>query len=103
MDSEHIEEDRIEIVENKLRELRDQIEKMEKENAELFADLGIGPHQLEEILNDSSRYSKETYEFIQKERKALQDILENRIRESRKNIKRETSEEIIGGHWIFVR
>ncbi len=102
MDNE-ISDDKINIVENKLRELRDQIEKMEKENAELFADLGIGPHQLQELLNDSTRYSKEAYDFIQKERKALQDILEDRIAKSRAKIAREKPPEAVGGHWIFVR
>lgn len=96
-------QDKIEIVEKKLRELQTQIEKMEKENAELFADLGIGPHQLEEILNDPSRYSKEAYDFIQRERKALQDILETNIQESRAKLRSQKPPEAIGGHWIFVR
>ncbi len=98
-----MDEEKISIIEKKLSELRDQIEKMEKENAELFADMGIGPHQLEELLNDSTRYSKEAYDFIQKERKALQDILDTRIREARAKIKREAPPERIAGHWIFVR
>ncbi|MCE5295291.1 MAG: hypothetical protein LLF94_11865 [Chlamydiales bacterium] len=96
-------DDKINIVENKLRELRDEIEKMEKENAELFANLGIGPHQLEELLSDRSLYTKEAYDFIQRERKALQDILDNRIEASSAKIKREKSSEVVGGHWIFVR
>lgn len=95
--------EKIEVVETKLRELQSQIEKMEKENAELFADLGIGPHQLEELLNDPSRYSKEAFDFIQRERKALQEILDTRIQESRAKLKREKPPEAIGGHWIFVR
>ncbi len=103
MNNQHPEDDKIDIIENKLRELRDQIEKMEKENAELFADIGIGPHQLEEILNDKSRYSKEAFDFIQKERKALEEILESRIEASRAKLRRETPPEAIGGHWIFVR
>lgn len=95
--------EKIEIVEAKLRELLAQIEKMEKENNELFAELGIGPHQLEEMLNDPLRYSKEAYDFIQKERKALQDILDRRIQESRAKLKSQKPPEAIGGHWIFVR
>lgn len=95
--------EKVELVETKLRELQAQIEKMEKENAELFANLGIGPHQLEELLNDPSRYSKEAFDFIQRERKALQDILDTRIQESRAKLKREMPPEAIGGHWIFVR
>jgi len=95
--------DKREIVEQKLKELRDQIEKMEKENAELFYNLGIGPHQLEEILNDSTRHSKEAFDFIQKERKALEDILENRLQESRKELAKERPRQAIGGHWILMR
>ena len=91
------------IVEGKLRELRDQIEKMEKENDELFASLGIGPHQLEEILNDSSLYTKETFDFIQKKRRALEEILEKRIEAANAKLKKERQHEPIGGHWIFVR
>jgi chromosome segregation ATPase len=96
-------DDKVNIVENKLKELRDQIEKMEKENAELFADLGIGPHELQGILNDRSNYSKEAYDFIQKERKALEDVIEDRIAKSRAKIAREKPHEPVGGHWIFVR
>jgi hypothetical protein len=101
MNNDH--QSKIDIVETKLRELRDQIDKMEKENAELFAELGIGPHELEEMLNDPNRYTKEAFDFIQKERKALQDILDKKIYESRAKIKRETPPEAIRGHWIFVR
>ncbi len=97
------EQDKLEIVDKKLKELREQIEKMEKEHAELFADLGIGPHQLEDYLNDRSRHTPEAYEFIQKERKALQDVLDERLEESRAKLRREKPPEIIGGHWIFVR
>ena len=96
-------DDKIDIVENKLRALRDQIEKMEKENAELFADLGVGPHQLEELLNDRARHSKEAFDFIQRERKALQDILDERIEASHARLKPNKPPETIGGHWIFVR
>ncbi len=95
--------DKREIVEQKLRELREQIEKMEKENAELFYNIGIGPHQLEEILNDQTLHSKEAYDFIQKERKALEDILENRLRESRKELESPKKRQAIGGHWILMR
>ena len=98
-----MDEDKISIVEKKLAALRDQIEQMEKENAELFADMGIGPHQLEELLNDRTRYSKEAYDFIQRERKALQDILDTRLQEARAKIKREAPAHAIRGHWIFVR
>ncbi|MBS0637409.1 MAG: hypothetical protein JSS12_07845 [Verrucomicrobia bacterium] len=95
--------DHKDIVENKLRELREQIEKMERDNADLFASLGIGPHQLEEILNDSSLYTKETFEFIQQKRRALEEVLERRIEAANARLKRERPHEPIGGHWIFVR
>lgn len=97
------EEDKIDIVENKLRELRAQIEKMEKENAALYDELGLAPHQLQELLSDHTRYNTPAYEFIQKERHALESTLERRINEVRASVKRDNPPDNIRGHWIFVR
>lgn len=95
--------DKLDIVENKLRELRAQIEKMEKQNAALYEELGLGPHQVQEILNDPSNFEPEVYEFIQKERQTLEMILDRRIDEARANVKRDIPPDSIRGHWIFVR
>ncbi len=97
------EQNKLDIIDQKLEELRNQIEKMEKEHAELFADLGIGPHQLQDYLNDRTRHSPEAYEFIQKERKALQDVLDERLEKTRAKLLKKHPPEPIGGHWIFVR
>jgi chromosome segregation ATPase len=97
------EEDKIDIVENKLRELREQINKMEKENAALFDDLGLAPHQLQDFLSDPTRYNKPAYEFIQRERQALEAVLERRISDVRASIRKENPPDNIRGHWIFVR
>jgi predicted RNase H-like nuclease (RuvC/YqgF family) len=100
---EEQEENKKETVENRLRELREQIEKMEKENQALYDDLGLAPHQLQELLSDRTRYSQKSYDFIQRERAALEEILDRRINELRKDAKRETPTGQIRGHWIFVR
>ena len=97
------EEDKIDIVENKLRELREQINKMEKENAELYEELGLSPHQLQDLLTDQTRYNKPTYDYIQKERQALEALLDKRISDCRASSRKENPPDTIRGHWIFVR
>lgn len=97
------EKDKLEIIENKLRELRAQIEKMEKQNNALYEELGLGPHQIQDILNDPSNFSKEGFEYIQKERQELESVLERRLNEARDAVKRDTPPDNIRGHWIFVR
>lgn len=100
-------------IENRLSELRDYIKKMERENEELYTALGMSPHQAQEILNDKSRLSEEAFEFIQRERRALEDILENRIEEVRASFRKEhpdhnssqknSSKTPPGGHWVLMR
>jgi len=92
-------------IEEKLFELRAYLKKMEKENDELFQKLGISHHQVQNHLNNKDNFSTEVYEFIQKERKALEEILDRRIEETNAAIApdRPTEQEPIGGHWIFVR
>lgn len=94
-----------EYVEDKLKALREQIDKMEKENEELFETLAISPHQVQGVLNDKNLFSKEVYEFIQKERQALEASLDARLEEIRQDHYKEHPPETpqIGGHWIFVR
>src|SRR5690242_8842642 len=95
----------IEKIDDKLKDLQDQVNKMEKENREFFEELGISPHQVEDILSDRKRYSKASYEYIQQQRQKLEEALENRIIKANSSIKREQSIENppIKGHWIFVR
>jgi hypothetical protein len=95
--------DKLEIIEQRLKELHAQIEKMELENAQLFADLGIGPHQLQELLSDPSHYSLDAFEFIQRERRVLQEILDKRMLESRKKLEADKPRVAVGGHWILMR
>jgi hypothetical protein len=38
-------DNQMEYLENRLKELRDYVQKMEKENQELYDQLGISPHQ----------------------------------------------------------
>lgn len=90
-------------VEQKLKELGQEIEKMEQENAELFRSLGVGPHQIEALLNDSANFTKEDFELIQKERKALEEMIDLKIKASRAQVERKAPQKPIGGHWIFVR
>lgn len=97
------EEEKTEIVENKLRELREQINKMEKENASLYEELGLAPHQLQDLLSDETRYNKPAYEFIQKERHKLETLLDKRINDVRASSRKENPPDNIRGHWIFVR
>jgi septation ring formation regulator EzrA len=92
-------------IENKLRELRDHIERMEKQNKEIFEKLGIGEHQLESIMQNKDNFAPEVYDFIQRERQALETVLNRRLDEVRNSVKKENPAELpsVGGHWIFVR
>ena len=99
------ENDKTECIENKLRELREHIRKMEKENEELFETLGVSPHQVQNFLNDKSKFSADAFEFIQRERHALESILERRLDEVRDSSRKDNPPEPpkIGGHWILMR
>lgn len=92
-------------IENKLRELRDHIACMEKQNKEIFEKLGIGEHQLESIMQNQDNFAPEVYDFIQRERQALETILNRRLDEVRNSVKKENSSDTapVGGHWVFVR
>lgn len=91
--------------EETLKELRQEIMRMEKESDELFEQLGISPHQLQDILSDSKRYSAPLFEYIQKERRALEELLDKKIEATCAPIKKSMAANAppIGGHWIFVK
>jgi uncharacterized protein YdcH (DUF465 family) len=91
--------------EDTLKELEEQIKKMEQESKDFFDELGISPHQIEDILSDRKRYSPAAYEYLQKQRQKLEDTLEERIAEVNASLKQEREREngAIKGHWIFIR
>lgn len=98
------EEDKTECRESKLRELRDEMKRMEQENAELFSSYGLTPTEVRDALSDKSRYPKATFDYIQSERQALETLLDRRIEALNGPIRRDTHPDThIGGHWIFVR
>ena len=92
-------------VETRLNELRAYIKKMEQENDELYNSLGISHHQVQNHLNNKENFTKEVYDFIQRERAALEAVLDRRIEEAHASIKAESmpDDQPVGGHWIFVR
>jgi uncharacterized membrane-anchored protein YhcB (DUF1043 family) len=91
--------------EETLEKLRQEIIRMEKESAELFEQLGLSLHQIQDRLSDSSLYSASAFEYIQKERKALEQLLNDKIEAACAPIKKTIAgtPPAVGGHWIFVR
>ena len=90
----------------KLQLLRDQIKKMEQENTKIFEELGVSPHQLQELLSDKHNFSStQVFDIIQKQRDVLVATLTRRIDEIRSPSKQLPNRHNIGarGHWIFVR
>ncbi len=101
-------EDTTESIENKLQELKKELDRIEKENIALYQAVGLSGHMAQEILNDtasmSQRLSPEACAFIQNERKVLEDLLEARLKKVRAQFKNDPSPNSSpSGHWIFVR
>ena len=90
MESPELSSDQPDMLENKLRELREQIARMERKNQEIFEQLGFGEHQLEGIMQNKDNFTPIAYEFIQRERHALETILNRRLDDVRNSVKRDT-------------
>jgi hypothetical protein len=90
--------------EETLEKLRQEIMRMEKESAELFESLGISLHQMQDKLSDSSLYSASAFEYIQKERRTLEKMLDDKIEAACAPLKKARAKNgPPQGHWIFVR
>lgn len=61
-----------------LKRLEFEIEALERETAELFKKLEVTPEKIEAFL-DKNNYSKEEWEFIQKERAKFEERLEREL------------------------
>ena len=103
-------EDTAESIEETLQALKIELERIEKENQELYMALGLSPHMAQEILNDttkmSQRLSPDACTFIQQERRALEELLEARLEKVRAKAqltKDPSLKPTPSGHWIFVR
>lgn len=99
------EQDETTEMDSKLKDLDNQIKQMEKENREFFEELGLSLHQIEDILSDKKKYSKASYEYIQRQRYRLENALEERIALVNSDLKREKAslQPPIKGHWVLIR
>ena len=89
----------------KIKELARHVERMEKQNAEFFQQLGISSQQIQEFLSNPANFSKPIYEIIKRQRELLVAALDRKISEARPAIKATPNRLEVGarGHWIFVR
>lgn len=86
-----------------LQELRRELIAKEAEMRELIDSLGITPSELETILQDKSRFTEETWEHLEKERKRWEDQLSEKHRETSTRKRTLTPPLHIKNHWIPVR
>ena len=89
----------------KLEELAQSIEKLERDSAKLYEELGVSPHQIQDYLSDPRNFSKSVYEIIQKQRELLIAALDRKLTAHKKHRKSIPNRLEVGakGHWIFVR
>jgi hypothetical protein len=80
-----------------------EIQRIEEENESISQRIGLSHHQIQDILDDRTRYPAAVNEELQKQRQALKDSLERCIDAIRTPLKKHRPPTAIGGHWIFVR
>lgn len=85
-----------------LKELRRTLITQESANRELLEQLGLSSTDLLRIMRDESRFSKETWQKMQQERKRLEARIDEKIGNTSEPSKKKTPSQI-KGHWIFVR
>lgn len=91
--------------ERKLRELKLKYERVNKEIESLYKEIAMTPEELSAYAQDPSNFSPRAWDELQKKQKALEEHLENDLKQLRDvtAAKKSFQENNVSQHWIFCR